>query len=47
MKPIRAVFALVAHLNLQLHQMDFITAFMSGDIEEDLYMKIRDGVERI
>ena len=30
--------ALVAHFDLELHQMDIKTAFLSGDINEMIYM---------
>ena len=34
----RVIMALVAHFDLELHQMDVITAFLNGDIEETIYM---------
>lgn len=34
----RTIMALVAHYDLELHQMDVKTAFLNGDIEEDVYM---------
>ena len=34
----RTVMALVAHFNLELHQMDVKTAFLNGNIDETIYM---------
>ena len=34
----RIIMALVAHYDLELHQMHVKTAFLNGDLEEDVYM---------
>jgi hypothetical protein len=35
----RTISALVAHYNLELHQMDVKTVFLNGDIDETIYME--------
>ena len=35
----RIIMALVAHFDLELHQMDVKTAFLNGDLKEKVYMK--------
>ena len=40
---IRFVLALVAKYDLLVHQMDVKTAFLNGDLDEDIYMKQPDG----
>ena len=34
----RKIMALVAHFDLELHQMDVKTTFLDGDIDETIYM---------
>ena len=36
--PIHLFLALVAHLDLELFQMDVQTAFLNGNLEEEIYM---------
>ena len=40
---IRTVIALAAQNDLKLHQMDITTAFLNGDLDEEVYMKQPDG----
>ncbi|MCO5610881.1 hypothetical protein L7F22_065123 [Adiantum nelumboides] len=45
MNPIRAILSLVAVQGLHLEQMDVKTAFLHGDLEEDIYMHQPQGYE--
>ena len=40
---LRIVMALVAHYDLELHQIDVKTAFLNGDLGEEVYMDQLDG----
>ncbi|KAI3728566.1 hypothetical protein L6452_17204 [Arctium lappa] len=40
---IRLVLAIAAIRNLQIHQMDVKTAFLNGDLEEEIYMEQPEG----
>ena len=33
------IMAIVAHFDLELHKMDVKTAFLNGDLDEDVYME--------
>ena len=37
---IRMLMALSAEWNLTLHQMDVVTAYLNGEVEEELFMEI-------
>ncbi|RVW29067.1 Retrovirus-related Pol polyprotein from transposon TNT 1-94 [Vitis vinifera] len=39
------VMALVAHFDLELHQMDIKTAFLNGDLHEEVYMDQPEGFQ--
>jgi hypothetical protein len=39
----RIVMALVAHYDLELHQMDDKTTFLNGDLQENVYMAQPEG----
>ena len=39
----RIIMALVAHYNMELHQMDAKTAFLNGELEEVIHMKQPEG----
>ncbi|KAI5314256.1 hypothetical protein L3X38_043432 [Prunus dulcis] len=44
---LRLIMALTAHFDLELHQMDVKTAFLNGDLKEDIFMQQPPGfVER-
>jgi hypothetical protein len=40
---VRTVIALAAQYGLKLHQMDVTTAFLNGDLKEEVYMKQPEG----
>ena len=44
MTSIRFVLALVAAMDLECEQMDVVTAFLNGDLQEEIYMEIPQGL---
>ena len=40
---LRIILALVAHFDLELQQMDVKTAFLNGDLKDEVYMKQPKG----
>lgn len=43
MSTVRCFLALVAHFDLECDQMDVVTAFLNGDLEETIYMEVPAG----
>ena len=45
MSLIRAVFAIINKENLEVNQLDVKTAFLNGELEEEIFMEIPEGLE--
>ncbi|KAL6333654.1 hypothetical protein AAG906_028839 [Vitis piasezkii] len=43
----RVIMAIVAHFDLELHQMDVKTTFLNGDMDEDVYMEHPTGFTEV
>ena len=43
----RIIMAIVAHFDLELHQIDVRTTFLNGDLVEDVYMSQPIGFEEV
>ena len=41
----KLIMVLVAHFDLELHQMDVKTTFLNGDLSEEVYMSQPEGFE--
>ena len=46
LQTIRIVLAIVAEYNLECWQLDFNTAFLNADVEEEVYVKMAPGYEK-
>ena len=44
---IRVMLALVAHQDLELEQLDVKTAFLHGNLEEEILMEQREGFKQL
>ena len=44
---LRIIMTIVAHFDLELHQMDVRIAFLNGDLVEDVYMSQPIGFEEV
>lgn len=44
---IRLMMALSVELGLKVHQMNVVTAYLNGEVEEDLYMKLPNCSEEV
>ena len=42
---IRIFLAIAAIYGLEIHQMDIVTTFLAGDLEEEIFMKQLEGFE--
>ena len=42
-RTVKVLFALAATLGLEIHQMDVKTAFLNGELEEEIYMEVPEG----
>ena len=42
---IRLILAIIAHLDLELYKMDVKTAFLNGELDEEIYMDQPIGFE--
>ena len=44
---LRIIMAIVAHFDLELHQIDVMKTFLNGDLVEDVYMSQPIGFEEV
>lgn len=43
--PIRVLLSLVAHFDPELHQMEVVTAFLIGELKEEIYLELPNGID--
>ncbi|KAJ3569220.1 hypothetical protein NP233_g5191 [Leucocoprinus birnbaumii] len=43
---LRVFVTLAAYLNWEIHQVDVVAAFLNGDLEEEIYMRVPEGLEK-
>ena len=43
---LRMIIALAAHFDWEMHHMDVKSAYLIGDLEEEIYMELPEGVPR-
>jgi hypothetical protein len=41
---VRLIMAIAAQYNLIVHQLDFVTAYLNGDIDAEIYMELPEGI---
>ena len=41
---VRTILAVATHLDWELEQMDVVTAFLNGDLDEDVFMSVSEGL---
>ena len=41
----RYLIGLVVHENLEIHLMDVVTAYLYGSLDNEIYMKVSEGLK--
>lgn len=47
LESIRTVMALAVEKNLEVHQLDFVSAYLNGEIKEEIYLEVPDLLSKI
>lgn len=45
--PISFLLAIFGHLDFEIRHMDVVTAFLNGNLDEDVYMEVSEGVSEV